>query len=182
MGLSLWQPTAASTLFCPFSRDSRTGQRTDLLPGRGTLGPGQCPGVSLSSEMPGTCRLGLSRRTCPGSSWRHHRPVRHQIPPAAHPGPRPPTELRQEALPPHPTQPRRPSCYKKARQGKGHTSACQTGHPPPTDFAGVMGSLIKGKQGIQKSTCGLRVPLGKRGPCQPRAERGARCHAQSILS
>lgn len=66
MGLSLWQPTAASTLFCPLSRDSRTGQRTDLLPGWGTLGPGQCPGVSLSSEMPGTCLAGSLPQDLPG--------------------------------------------------------------------------------------------------------------------
>lgn len=182
MGLSLWQPTAASTLFCPLSRDSRTGQRTDLLPGWGTLGPGQCPGVSLSSEMPGTCLAGSLPQDLPGIIVAS--PSACRTPDTSNSTPRSTATHGAEAggTAPSSHHPCRPSCYKKAHQGKGHTSACQTGHPPPTDSAGAMGSLINGQQGIQKSTCGLRAPLGKRGSCQPRAERGARCPAQSILS
>lgn len=101
-------------------------------------------------------------------------------------------ELRQEALSPCPTQPGplRPShaCQVAARkhaecQGKGHTSACQTGHPSPSPAPpGALWSPIKGKQdtGHSESTCVRRRP--KRNPCGPRAEPGATCHAKSILS
>lgn len=131
--------------------------------------PGTCLAGSLPQDLPGiivaspsACRTPDTSNSTPRSTATHGAEAGGTAPSSHHPC--------------------RPSCYKKAHQGKGHTSACQTGHPPPTDSAGAMGSLINGQQGIQKSTCGLRAPLGKRGSCQPRAERGARCPAQSILS